>query len=252
MNQENAHFQYILRLGDTALVLGHRLSEQCRHAPILEEDIAMTNIALDCIGRAEALLKYAGEVEGQGRTEDDLAYKRPERQFVNLLLAEQPNTDFAYVMVRQFLMDAYHFHLYEKLTSSEDATIAGIAAKSLKEAAYHLRHSSNWIMRLGNGTDESHRRIQDALDDLWMYTGDMFEADEIDQQLAQQGIAADLSTIERLWNETVSTILSKSSLQKPEDGYMVSGSRKGIHSEHMGYILAEMQYLQRAYPDAKW
>ena len=252
MKNENMLLKYCLRLGDTALILGHRLSEMCSKAPLLEEDIALTNIALDYIGQAEAFLKYAGQVEGAGRSEDDLAYKRAERKFYNLLLTEQPNTDFAFVIVRQFFMDAYHFNFYKNLMESQDETLAGIAAKSLKEVSYHLRHSSNWLIRLGKGTEESHQRIQTAVNDLWMYTGELFEMDELDQSLLEQGIAVDLTVVEANWKKTVQSIFEKSQLDQPIASYMATGSKNGVHTENLGFILAEMQYLQRAYPDAEW
>ncbi len=249
----NDLFDYLLRLGDDRLILGHRLSEWCGHGPILEEDIAMTNIALDLIGQSINFLKLAGKVEGNGRSEDDLAYHRDALDFKNLMLVEQPNGDFGYTMTRQFVFDVYSLHLLERLQSSRMEELAAIAAKSLKEVRYHLRHSSQWMLRLGDGTEESHRRVQTALNDLWMYTNEMFETDEVEQRLAKKGIAIDSSTLKPDWEKTVSNLLNQATLNVPEEqGYWSTGSRRGIHTEHLGYILADMQFLPRAYPDAKW
>lgn len=249
---KEALYDYTLRLGDTSLILGHRLSEWCGHGPVLEQDIALINIALDLVGQATSFLAYAAQVEDQGRTADDLAYKRVERHFRNVLLAEQPNEDFAYTIVRQFLFDAFQKPYYERLTRSADAQIAAIAEKSLKEVTYHLRFSSEWMIRLGDGTPTSHEKMQTALDDLWQFTGELFEMTETDHTLIKAGIAVDLSEIKPLWDEKVATILQEATLQQPATGWMQSGGKKGIHSEHLGYILAELQYLPRAYPDAQW
>ena len=244
--------QYTLRLADNALVLGHRLSEWCGHAPILEEDIALANIALDLIGQARALYTYAGEVEGAGHDEDKLAYLRDVPQFRNILLVEQPNGDFAVTIARQLLYSAFMDPYWRAMTESKDATLAAIAAKAEKETAYHLRHSAEWLIRLGDGTEESHRRAQDALDELWMYTGEMFEADRIDRALIETGVAVDPAALRPEWNRTVDAVLAEATLTRPADGWMQSGGRTGRHSEHLGYILADLQFLQRAYPDATW
>lgn len=249
---KEALYDYTLRLGDTSLILGHRLSEWCGHGPVLEQDIALINIALDLVGQATSFLEYAAQVEDQGRTADDLAYKRVERHFRNVLLAEQPNEDFAYTIIRQFLFDAFQKPYYERLTHSADPQIAAIAAKSLKEVTYHLRFSSEWTIRLGDGTPESHAKMQTALDDLWQFTGELFEMNETDHTLIAAGIAVDLNEIKPIWDEKVAAILSEATLQQPASGWMQSGGKKGIHSEHLGYILAELQYLPRAYPDAQW
>lgn len=249
---KEALYDYTLRLGDTSLILGHRLSEWCGHGPVLEQDIALINIALDLVGQATSFLEYAAQVEDQGRTADDLAYKRVERQFRNVLLAEQPNEDFAYTIVRQFLFDAFQKPYYERLTQSADAQIAAIAAKSLKEVTYHLRFSSEWTIRLGDGTPESHAKMQTALDDLWQFTGELFEMNETDQTLIEAGVAVDLNEIKPIWEARVAAILAEATLQQPASGWMQSGGKKGIHSEHLGFILAELQYLPRAYPDAQW
>jgi ring-1,2-phenylacetyl-CoA epoxidase subunit PaaC len=252
MTKQEALFNYTLRLGDNALIMGHRLSELSSKGPYLEEDIAITNFALDLIGRADALLKYAANVEGKGKTEDDLVFRRSERQFYNNLLHELANVDYAYTIARQLFLSAFDICLYEELLKSKDETIAAIAAKSVKEIKYHLKHSSDWTLRLGDGTEESHKRIQTAVDDLWMYTGELFEMNEVDAILIQEGIAIDLSKINARWKKIVSEVLLEATLTVPLDEYMQTGSRKGVHTENLGFILAEMQYLQRAYPDAKW
>lgn len=245
-------FTYTLRLGDDLLILSHRLSEWCGHGPVLEEDIALTNRALDHIGEARNLFDYAVKVEGKGRTEDDLAYLRTERNFVNALLVERPNGDYAHTIVRSFLFDAYHLPLAEALTKSSDAQLAAIAAKAVKEAQYHLKHSRDWVVRFGDGTAESHSRAQLALDGLWPYTGELFVQDELHKNLVKAGIAPDLKTIKASFDATVDRVLAEATLKRPADGYMMSGGRHGKHSEHLGFLLAEMQYLQRAYPGAQW
>lgn len=250
--QKEALFNYILRLADDALILGHRMGEWCGKGPILEEDLAMTNIALDLIGRAESLLRYAAAVEGKGNTEDTLAYKRAERKFYNHLICEQPNGDFAHTMLRQLFVSSFEKLFYTELLKSSDETLAAIAAKAVKEIKYHQRHAADWCMRLGGGTDESHRRMQQAIDDLWMYTGEMFEMDELDEAMAESGIGVDVSKLYGQWKTSLLDLLAETGLKVPGDGFMQSGSRQGIHTEHLGYILAEMQYLQRAYPDAVW
>lgn len=252
MSQQEALFTYSLRQADDLLILSHRLSEWCGHGPVLEEDIALTNRALDHIGEARNLYTYAGQVEGKGRDEDDLAYLRNERQFLNTKLVEQPNGDYAHTIVRSFLFDAYHLPLAEALTRSTDAQLAAIAAKAVKEAQYHVKHSSDWLIRFGDGTEESHRRAQEALDNLWTYTGDLFVKDEVHQQLLKAGIAPDLAKIKASFDATVDKVLAEATLKRPADGFMASGGRQGKHSEHLGFILAEMQYLQRAYPGAEW
>lgn len=249
---ENALFEYLLRLGDDSLILGHRLSEWCGKGPILEEDIALTNISLDLIGQTTAILKYAGEVEGKGRSEDDLAFLRYANQYRNLLLVERPNGDFGVTMVRQFLFDAYRKPLFERLTQSSDETIAAIAAKSLKETKYHLKHSSEWVIRLGDGTDESHDRVQNALDELWKYAAELFYEDEVEATLKANGVLPGLDSIQSEWKATVHAVLEEATLKIPENGWEQEGGRKGLHSEHLGYILAELQYMQRAYPNMEW
>jgi ring-1,2-phenylacetyl-CoA epoxidase subunit PaaC len=248
----NSLFEYLIRLGDDSLILGHRLSEWCGHGPILEEDIAMTNIALDLVGQATNIFKYAGEVEGKGRDEDALAFLRFDRDYKNVLLVEQPNGDFGMTILRQFLFDAFRKPLFEALSKSSDVQLAAIAEKSLKETKYHLKHSAEWVIRLGDGTDESKKRIQTSLDTLWRYTDELFFEDSVDKDLADQGIAADLSLIKIEWNKTVKDVLNEATLTIPDNGWQHDGGRRGMHSEHMGYILAELQYMQRAYPGLEW
>ncbi len=245
-------FNYILKLGDDSLILGHRLSEWCGHGPILEEDIALTNISLDLVGQATTLLNYAGELEGKGRDGDALAFLRYDREYKNLLLVEQPNGDFGVTMMRQFLFDAYRLPLFMKLQTSADETLAAIAEKSLKETKYHLKHSSEWVIRLGDGTEESHKRIQDALDTLWRYTDELFLQDDLDLELIEKGIVPDLEEIRKDWQKTVDSVFNEATLELPKNNWKFSGGRNGMHSEHLGYILAELQYMQRAYPNMKW
>ena len=243
---------YLLRRADDALVLGHRLSEWCGHAPTMEEDMAMSNIALDLIGQARSLYQYAAECEGGTRTEDDLAYLRDAPQYRNVLLVEQPNGDFAKTMMRQFLYSAFADPYARAMMQSSDSTLAAIAAKSEKESAYHLRHVSEWIIRLGDGTIESARRVTEARDDLLPYAGELFEVDDIERDLIAQGVAADPATLRATFNETVATIFARAKLGSGEIGWSQTGGRKGRHSEHLGHMLAEMQHLQRAYPGATW
>ena len=246
-------FEYCLRMGDTSLILGQRLAEWCGHGPILEEDIAMSNISLDLVGQARTILTYAGVVEGKKRTEDDIAYQRDARQYRNVLLAEQPNGDFAMTMVRQLFISVYQYHLYIELSNSKDETLAGFAAKSLKEVTYHVRHATDWVLRLGDGTEESHERAQNAVNDLWIYTDDLFDGDEVDATLLKEKIGADLALIKTAWDKQVKQTLSESTLTFPTvNSFTRTGSRKGNHTEHLGYILAEMQFLPRAYPGTKW
>jgi ring-1,2-phenylacetyl-CoA epoxidase subunit PaaC len=248
----NTLFEYLVRLGDDSLILGHRLSEWCGHGPILEEDIAMTNIALDLVGQATSILKYAGEVEGRGRSEDDIAFLRFEREYRNALLVEQPNEDFGVTMMRQFLFDAYRKPLFEQLTKSSDAQLAAIAEKSLKETKYHLKHSAEWVIRLGDGTEESHNRVQNALNDLWRYTDELFFENEVDEDLRGKGVIFSSEELKASWSEVVEKVLEQATLSIPDNGWQHDGGRRGLHSEHLGYILAELQYMQRAYPGMEW
>ncbi|HEY1794810.1 MAG TPA: 1,2-phenylacetyl-CoA epoxidase subunit PaaC [Stellaceae bacterium] len=231
-------FDRLLALADDALILGHRLSEWTGHAPLLEEELALGNIALDLIGTGRRLYQYAGEIEGTGRDEDGLAYLRDAPQYKNLLLVEQPNGDFAMTVTRHFLYAAYATPYWQNETTSADPTFADIAKEAARQSAYHLRHFGEWLVRLGDGTEESRRRTQAALDALWMYTGEMFDG------LPQ--------AVRTAWDETVDRTLARAALARPQAGYMQSGGRRGRHSEHLGYVLAEMQFLQRAYPGATW
>jgi ring-1,2-phenylacetyl-CoA epoxidase subunit PaaC len=252
MTQNEALFQYVTRIGDNSLILGQRLSEWCGHGPILEEDIALTNTALDLIGQATSLLKYAGEIEGKGRNEDQMAFLRYEHEYLNCLLLELPNTDYAYTLARQFLFDHFNYLMYEELLNSEDRQLAAIAEKSLKEVTYHRRRSSEWLIRLGDGTQESHERIQFAINDIWEYTGELFEADEVDQMIFEAGIGVNLAKIKTAWHKNVSEVMDAATLTKPQADFMQLGGKKGVHTEYMGCILAEMQYMQRAYPNCEW
>ncbi|HPI54219.1 MAG TPA: phenylacetate-CoA oxygenase subunit PaaC [Chitinophagaceae bacterium] len=253
MNQQEALFNYLLRLGDTAVIHGHRLSEWCSRGPILEEDLALTNTALDYIGRAEALLKYAADMEGKGRTEDDIVYKRGERHYYNALLVELPRGDYADTVARQLLLSVAEFHLFSALCNSSDTTLAGIAAKSVKEIRYHLSHAKDWCLRFGLGTAESKEKLQAAFNHLWMFTGELFEQLPSDNLLSQAGILPDLSNLKSLWTAMVNDVLTQCSITIPQDGYMQTGGMsKAIHTEHLGHLLSEMQYLQRAYPEATW
>ncbi len=247
----DALFEYLLRLGDDRLVLGHRLSEWCGHGPILEEDIALANVALDLIGQATHFLQLAGEVEGRGRDEDALAYLRDAIEYRNIQLVELPNGDFGRTIVRQFLFDAWSVLLLDGLQRATHPKLAGIASKAYKEARYHVRHSGEWVIRLGDGTDESHRRVQTALDELWPYTGELYAADEVDRLLAGAG-APEPAALEPAWREVVSDVVRRATLTLPPDGYMHSGGRQGRHTEHLGHLLAEMQILARSHAGAKW
>jgi len=252
LNIDQARFEQLLRLGDNALILGHRLSEWSADAPVLEEDIALTNVALDLIGHARLWLTAAGQAEGQGRSEDDLAYLRDVRDWRNLHLVELPNGDFARTMVRQFFFDSYHLLLLEGLACGRDAEIAGIANKAAKEVRYHLRHSRNWVIRLGDGTEESHARMQRALDDCAPCVPELFEADQIYLDLESLNIVPETQLLKSEWELKVNGVLAEATLQMPEILSARSGGRQGLHGEHFGYLLAEMQFLQRAYPGASW
>ena len=243
---------YTLRRADDALILGHRLSEWCGHALMLEEDMALANIALDLLGQARELYSYAAKVEGKGNDEDKLAYLRDVRQYRNLLLAEQPNGDFARTLVRQFFYSAFADLYWRAMTTSVDPTLAAIAAKSEKESAYHLRHSSEWIVRLGDGTAESHLRAQAAIDDLWAFTGEMFAADDSERGLIEAGIAVDAAGLRARWLKTVSDVIGEATLVMPGNDWMQQGGRSGRHSEHLGHLLSELQSMQRTFPGVTW
>jgi len=243
---------YALRRADDALVLGHRLSEWCGRGPALEEDMALANIGLDLLGQARSLYAYAAEVEAAGHDEDGYAYLREAPQYRNLLLAELPNGDFARTILRQFLYAAFADPYWRAMMRSTDPTLAAIAAKSEKETAYHLRHTAEWVIRLGDGTAESHRRIAQALDELWPYTGEMFEADAAERELIDSGAVLDPAAFRAEWERTVADILSQATLAMPAAGWMQKGGRTGRHSEHLGHLLAEMQSVARAHPGATW
>ena len=243
---------YTLRRADDALILGHRLSEWCGHAPAMEEDMALANMGLDLIGQARELYTYAAEVEGKGNDEDKFAYLRDVRQYRNLLLVEQPNGDFARTMTRQFFYAAFADLYWRAMMMSRDATLAAIAAKAEKEFAYHVRHTSEWMIRLGDGTDESHRRAQTAVDDLWAFTGEMFAVDDAERGLIDAGIAVDPASLRPRWLKTVSTVLGEATLTMPQNDWMQKGGRIGHHTEHLGHLLSELQSLQRTFPGAVW
>lgn len=247
-----ARFQYVLRLADTCLVLGQRLGEWVGHSPALEEDLGLANLSLDLIGQARLLLTYAGELEGRGRGEDDLAMSRDQSDFLNLALVEQPNGDFGRTIVRQLLVDAFQLELYEALQRSADPRIAEVAAKALKETRYHFRYSAGWVVRLGDGTEESHRRVQGALDELWRFTREFFAEDEIDREMAAAGIGPSLAQLQPRWQARIDDVLKEATLKRPADVPYSWYGKRGDHSEHLGYLLAEMQFLHRAYPGASW
>src|SRR5450631_3092527 len=245
--EAQALFRYVLRLGDLSLVLGQRLGEWVGHSPALEEDLGVANLALDLIGQARLLLTYAGEVEGRGRDEDKLAYLREHGEYLNAILVEQPNGDFGRTIVRQVLIDAFQLELYERLTMSTDERLAAIAAKSVKEVRYHLRYSSGWLVRLGDGTEDSHARVQSALEALWPYTVELFAEDDLDRLMAESGIAPLLVDVQGAWLRRIDEILAEATLKRPADRPHAWHGKRGQHSEHLGYILAEMQHLQRTY-----
>ena len=248
----NSLFEYILRIGDDSLILGQRLAEWCGHGPILEEDIALTNISLDLIGQATNFFNYAAVVENAGRDADKLAFLRIDREYKNTVLVEQPNGDFGDTMVRQFLFDAFRKLFFEKLQYSKDEQLAAIAEKSLKETRYHLKHSSEWVIRLGDGTEESNNRVQNSLNILWRYRTELFFMDGVDAELIKQGIAIDLNTFRNEYDLFVSSILDEATLTPPANNWSFGEGRIGKHSEHLGHLLAEMQYMQRAYPNMEW
>jgi ring-1,2-phenylacetyl-CoA epoxidase subunit PaaC len=249
-------FDYLLRLGDSPLILAQRLGEWVGKGPIIEEDMALTNVGLDLLGQARLWLSYAGEVEGRiappGRDEDQLAFLRDAGAFRNLLIAEQPNGNFADTTARQFLFDAWHVLLLRALAGSGDARIAAIAAKGAKEAAYHVERSGDWAIRLGDGTDESHAKMQAAIDDLWMYTGEMFTPDPIELALVDAGIAADVRALAEPWRQHVDAVFGEATVRAPDGVFMQQGGKRGVHTEHLGHLIAEMQVLPRAHPGARW
>jgi ring-1,2-phenylacetyl-CoA epoxidase subunit PaaC len=245
-------FEYVLRLADDRFILSCRLSELCGHGPILEEDLALTNIALDLLGEADSLYGYAADIKGEGVSSDSLAYLRTEREYKNVLLVEQDNDDFAHTIVRQFLFDAFDYYFCSELCQSKDERLVAIAQKSIKEITYHLRHSSSWIIKLGDGTEQSHKRMQTAIDNLWMYTGELFAGDNLDDQFEKTGIAPNLDQVKSKWDKTVSDTFKEAGLNIPENDFAMMGGRDGRHSEALGHILSDIQYLGRLYPGASW
>jgi ring-1,2-phenylacetyl-CoA epoxidase subunit PaaC len=245
-------YKYILEISDNTLVLGQRLGELCGHGPSLETDIACTNISLDLLGQTRSSFQYAAELLGEDKTEDDVAFLRLEREYKNVLLVEQPNKDFAYTIVRQYLFDVYHMMFIQRLSESSDETLKAIAKKSIKEVSYHLRFSGDWIKRLGDGTEESHKRMQDAFDYLWTYTDELFHMTDISTEMVEKGIGVDVSLLKEGYYLEVASLLKEATLSVPETKYFQKGGKLGTHTEHMGYLLSELQYLQRTYPNCKW
>jgi ring-1,2-phenylacetyl-CoA epoxidase subunit PaaC len=250
--RDDGLFRYMLRLGDLSLVLGQRLGEWVGHSPALEEDLGLANLALDLIGQARLLLGYAGEIEGRGRDEDQLAFLREHGEYLNPTLAEQPNGDFGRTIVRQVLIDAFQLELYERLTASSDERLAAIASKAVKETRYHLRYSGGWLVRLGDGTEESRARVSSALERLWSFTAELFVEDEVDRAMADRGIAPRLADVQKAWNARIDALLAEATLERPPDCPYQWFGKHGAHSEHLGYMLTEMQYMQRTYPGARW
>jgi ring-1,2-phenylacetyl-CoA epoxidase subunit PaaC len=244
--------KYYLQIADNALILSHRLAENTSKGPFLEEDLATANVALDLIGLAESMYREAAKMEGYGQTGDDLVYRREESDFVNCLLAEQPNRDFAHIVTRQFLMDTFNYHYFMALTESKDPFLSAIAVKSIKEVTYHLRRSSEWMIRLGTGTDESRHRVQLAINTLWKFTDELFEESIADKAMLANGSGVLLEDIKEQWNQKVNEILFLSHLESPKNQFSVGGGKQGVHTEHLGHILAEMQFLPGKYPDAVW
>ena len=244
-------FIYTLRIADSSLILGQRMSEWCSKGPTLEEDIALSNISLDLFGQANGFYEYASQLDGI-RSADELAFRRNEREFFNHQMVEIENGHFGKTIVRNFLHDTFNFLFYTELSNSKDETLAALAAKSLKEVKYHLRHSTNWLIRLGDGTEKSNEKVQEALNNIWQFTAELFEMDKIDNELLNSGIGVNNTEMKNQWDEIVNNTLQKAKLDRPEDGYMATGGKKGMHTEYLGFLLAEMQFLPRAYPDAKW
>lgn len=250
--QTAATYDFAVYMGDNCLILGHRLSEWCGHGPVLEQDIAMTNISLDLIGQSRLYYQYAAILEGKGRTEDDIAYLRTEREYTNVLLAEMPNGDFAHTVIRQFLFDAWHLPFLREMSHSTDTGLREIAEKAVKEATYHWKWSHEWVLRLGDGTAESHRRMEEALDDLWMYRYEMLMPAAFEQTLIEAGILPDYKLIEPAWQTSIREVLQEATLTTPSDEVRQSGGKRGIHTEHLGHLLSDLQYMQRAYPGQVW
>lgn len=245
-------YKYILGVADNSLILGQRMGELCGHGPSLETDIACTNISLDLFGQVRSYYQYAAKIAVDGRNEDDIAMLRKEHEYVNVLLVEQPNTDFAYIMARQFLFDVYHLLFLQELEKSKDLTLSAIAKKSVKEVSYHQRFSSDWIKRLGDGTEESHQKMQDAIDDLWTYTDELFHQTEADKAMVKEGIGVDVTKLKDNYYQIINSVLEEATLSIPELKYFQKGGKQGIHTEHLGYLLSDLQYMQRTYPNMEW
>lgn len=252
MDRKELIYQYLLHLADNSLILGQRNAEWCGHGPVLEQDIAITNISLDLFGEARNLFQYAADIKGENHTEDSIAFLRDELKFRNILLVEQPNVDWAHTIVRQFFFDVFHVNQLTELLQSSDTKIEEIASKSIKEAKYHLKWSSEWMIRLGDGTDISQNKMQNAIDTLWEYTNEMFLPTEVETQITELKIGPSLEHLKIKWQDKVEEIIEQATLKIPETTFSQKGGKNGYHSEHLGYILAEMQYLQRAYPGANW
>lgn len=250
--KNKALYNYILGIADNSLILGQRLGELCGHGPSLETDIALTNINLDLVGQARSYYQYAAKLAGEGTSEDDVAYLRLEREYKNVLLVEQPNTHFGYVMARQFLFDVYHYLLMDQLQYSKDENLAAIAKKGIKEVSYHKRFSSDWIKRLGDGTEESHVKMQEGIDELWRFTNELFQLTEADAEMVKAGIGVDVAALKKGYYAEVSELLSEATLSVPEQQYFTKGGKEGVHTEHMGYILADLQYMQKTFPKMNW
>lgn len=244
--------EYILGIADNSLILGQRLGELCGHGPSIETDIALTNISLDLLGQVRSYYQYVAKLQGGDATEDTVAFLRLEREYKNVLLVEQPNTDFGYSIARQFLFDVFHLALLEELQSSKDEMLAAIAQKSIKEVLYHTRFSSDWIRRLGDGTEESHNRIQTAINDLWIFTDELFHQTEADIAMVSEGVGVNVTLLKANYYQKVTAVLEEATLQIPKVEYFQKGGKQGMHSEHMGYILTELQYMQRTYPNMTW
>lgn len=245
-------YKYILGIADNSLILGQRLGELCGHGPSLETDIACTNISLDLLGQVRSYYQYAAKIIGGGKTEDDIAMLRKEREYINVLLVEQPNTNFAYTIGRQFLFDVYHLLFLNELQKSKDLTLSAIATKSIKEVSYHQRFSSDWIKRLGDGTDESHQKTQEAIDALWTYTDELFHQTQADKDMVSEGVGVDVTKLKEAYYSKVSEILEEATLNIPESKWFQKGGKEGIHTEHLGYLLSDLQYMQRTYPNMEW
>jgi len=244
--------KYILGIADNSLILGQRLGELCGHGPNLETDIALTNISLDLLGQTRNYYQYIAKLKGGNTTEDDIAFMRSEREYLNVLLVEQPNNHFGYVMARQFYFDVFHLLLMKELQNSKDETLVAIAKKGIKEVSYHLRFSSDWVKRLGDGTEVSHKKMQDGINDLWRYTNELFLQTEADKAMVEIGIGVDVTKFKEKYYRQVSEVLTEATLSVPEEKYFQKGGKEGIHTEHMGFIIAELQYMQRSYPNLKW